>query len=75
MEEELGNSRQAFDKYRERARTSLKKSAQEQQAAENRHNETQEQLRVCLGEYTLYMLYFRLVCSNKYLFMCDAMNI
>ncbi len=49
LEQELEANRQAFDKYRERARASLKKSASEQHAAEARISEVQELLRVRIG--------------------------
>jgi hypothetical protein len=46
LKEEKDNSQQAFDKYRERARVSLLKTAAEQQAAENKIGVIQEQLHV-----------------------------
>lgn len=46
MREEKENSQQAFDRYRERARLSLLKTAAEQQAAESKIAVVQEQLQV-----------------------------
>jgi hypothetical protein len=43
---ERDNSQQAFDKYRERARISLMKTANDQQAAENAILHYKEQLKV-----------------------------
>ena len=53
---ELAASTQAFDKYRERARTSLRKSAAEQQAAEKRIGEALEVVRVstCAVQYPTF---------------------
>eukprot|EP01041_Mallomonas_annulata_P003557 gene3557-7077_t len=46
LQQELEGNRQAFDKYRDRARASLKKSSSEQHVAESRILEVQERLKI-----------------------------
>jgi predicted nucleic acid-binding Zn-ribbon protein len=50
---EKENSQQAFDKYRERARISLMKTANDQQIAENVIQQLKEQLKVYFTRKTI----------------------
>ena len=46
LRQEIENSQQAFDKYRERARTSLKKAGNDHQLLEKQVDEIKEQLKI-----------------------------